>query len=53
VRDLPPGQYYVAALTDLEPQWQTPDVLDQLVPAALTLTIGEGETKRQDRRLTR
>ena len=52
IKDLPPGEYYLAALTDLDPrEWQTPEFLDQLVPAALTIAVGEGEQKRQDIRL--
>jgi hypothetical protein len=52
IKDLPPGEYYLAALTDLDPrEWQTPEFLEQLVTEALTITIGEGEQKRQDIRL--
>ena len=53
VRDLPPGEYYIAALTDLETPWQTPDFLDQVVPASIRISIGEGQTVRQDLRLSR
>jgi hypothetical protein len=52
LEDLPAGEYYLAALTDLDPaDWQTPEFLDAVVPVALKLTIGEGERKRQDLRL--
>ena len=52
VRDLPPGEYYIAALTDLDTAtWQTPEFLDQVVPGALSLTLGENETRTQDLRM--
>jgi hypothetical protein len=52
--DLPPGEYYLAALTDLDPAgWQTPEFLDTIVPASLRFTIADGERKRQDLRLAR
>jgi hypothetical protein len=52
LKDLPPGEYYLAALTDLDPaNWQTAAFLDTVVPAALRITIAEGEVKRQDLRL--
>jgi hypothetical protein len=53
--DLPPGDYYVAALTDLDPAWQTSAFLEPLVAAgaAVKVTIGEGEAVRQDLQLTR
>jgi hypothetical protein len=51
-KDLPPGEYYLAALTDLDPaDWQTPEFLDAVVPASLTFTIADGENRRQDLRL--
>jgi protocatechuate 3,4-dioxygenase beta subunit len=43
IRDLPPGDYYLAALTDLDPRdWKRADLLDQVVPASLHVTIPEG-----------
>jgi PAS domain S-box-containing protein len=54
VRDLPPGEYLIAALTDLDPDtWQTAVFLDQVVPAAIKIAIGEGETKTQNLRIAR
>jgi hypothetical protein len=48
-RDLPPGEYFLAALTDVEPtDLADPKFLEQLVPAALTLTLGAGEQKTHD-----
>jgi hypothetical protein len=52
LRDLPPGDYLVAAATDLEQgEWRDPAFLAQLVPASIPLTLAEGETKRQDIRI--
>jgi hypothetical protein len=43
IRDLPPGDYYLAALTDLDPRdWKRADLLDQVVPASLRIAIAEG-----------
>jgi hypothetical protein len=54
LRDMPPGEYFLAALNDLDPNdWQNAEFLDQVVPGALTITIGEGEQKRQDLKLAR
>jgi large repetitive protein len=45
---LPPGEYYLAALTDVdEGEWNDPAFLQQLVPSALRVSIGEGERKVQ------
>jgi uncharacterized protein (DUF2141 family) len=52
VRDLPPGEYYIAALTDLDPSsWQTPDFLNRVVPGALRLTVADDAGTRQDLRI--
>ena len=52
--DLPPGDYLVAALTDLDPAtWQSADFLEQLLAAAIPVTLGEGEQKTQDLRIGR
>jgi protocatechuate 3,4-dioxygenase beta subunit len=46
---LPAGEYYVAAVTDLDPQdWGDPAFMDQIVPGAIKITIGDGEKKVQD-----
>lgn len=43
------GDYYLAALTDFEPQdVYKPEFLEQVAPIALKITIGEGEKKVQD-----
>jgi hypothetical protein len=50
--DLPAGEYLVAALTDVEPdEWKSPAFLEQLVGAAVKVTIRDGERTVQDLRL--
>ena len=50
--DLPAGEYLVAALTDLDPNdWQDAAFLEQVAPAAVSVTIREGEKKTQDLRI--
>jgi uncharacterized protein (DUF2141 family) len=52
VPNLPPGDYLVAAVNDIEPgEWFDPAVLDQLSRTAVALTLGDGEKKVQDLRL--
>jgi hypothetical protein len=52
VRGLPAGEYRIAALVDLAPGEATdPAVLDDLVPASVTLSLREGERKVQDLRM--
>ena len=52
IADLPAGDYYLAALTDLDPlEWQTAEFLEQVVPAAVNVRVAEGETKTQDLRV--
>jgi hypothetical protein len=53
VRGLPAGSYWMAALTDLEQrdEWVDPVVLRQLVPAAVKVTLADGEKKTQDIRI--
>jgi hypothetical protein len=47
--DLPPGEYFLAALTDVEPDgWQEPGVLDSIAAVAMRVTLNEGEEMRQD-----
>lgn len=51
-KNLPPGEYFLAALTDLDPdQWETTEFLSQIAGAAIRVAIGEGERKVQDLRL--
>lgn len=49
ITGLPPGTYYLSAVTDAEPsELADPAFLEQLAAAALTITLGEGEVKVQD-----
>lgn len=50
--DLPAGEYFIAALSDLDPlEWQDAAFLTQVIPAAIKVTLAEGEKKRQDLRV--
>jgi protocatechuate 3,4-dioxygenase beta subunit len=47
--NLPPGEYGLAAVTDVEPnEWFDPAFLTQLEPASIAITIADGEKKVQD-----
>ncbi|HEY7475614.1 MAG TPA: carboxypeptidase-like regulatory domain-containing protein, partial [Vicinamibacterales bacterium] len=49
ITGLPAGEYFLGAVTDLEPgDWQDSAFLDQLSSAAIKLTIADGEKKVQD-----
>jgi hypothetical protein len=49
---LPPGEYFLAAVTDLDPaQLTDPAFLDAMSAAAIRITLSDGEQKRQDIRL--
>jgi protocatechuate 3,4-dioxygenase beta subunit len=53
VRNLPPGDYLIAALLDVEPgEWQDPAFLQPLVGASIKVTLAEGEKKTQDLRFS-
>ena len=52
IPNLPPGDYLMTAVTDIEPgEWFDPTLLESLSRSAIALTIGEGEKKTQDLRL--
>jgi uncharacterized protein (DUF2141 family) len=54
IADLPAGDYFIAALTDVDPdEWQTPAFLDQLVPAAIKVVMTPGGRLTQDIRVIR
>lgn len=54
VPGLPPGEYYIAAVTDHAPEdLADPVWLAALVPASVKLTLAEGERKTQDLRIAR
>jgi hypothetical protein len=49
---LPPGEYLVAAVLDIDPDdWNDPAFLEQLVPASIKVTLAEGEKKTQHLRI--
>jgi uncharacterized protein (DUF2141 family) len=51
-QDLPPGEYYLAALTDLAPDdWRDPEFLAELVSGSVRVTIDLGEQKVQGLRI--
>jgi hypothetical protein len=51
-RNLPPGEYRLTAVTDVEPgEWYDPAFLSQLGSASIPITLSEGEKKNQDIRL--
>ena len=53
-RNLPPGEYFLAPVFDVEPgQTSDPDYLQQLEATSLRLTIQPGESKVQDMRVGR
>lgn len=52
--NLPAGDYRLVALDDLEDgQWFDPAVLRQIAGGALLITLGDGENKTQDIRVSR
>jgi hypothetical protein len=54
IRGLPPGDYYVCAMTDVEPNLlYTPAYLEPLIAASTKLNLTEGEKKVQDLKIVR
>jgi len=52
VKGLPAGEYFLAALTDLESgEWNDPALLEELARTAATVVLREGETTKQDFRI--
>ncbi len=52
IRNLPAGTYLIAPVDDVEPgEWFDPAFLQRLAPAAIRVTIADGEWKVQDLRL--
>ena len=50
--DLPAGEYFIAALTDLDPlEWQDAAFLEQVAPVAVKVSVAEGEKRVQDLRI--
>lgn len=53
-RGLVPGDYFIAAIDDVEPnEWFDPALLQRLMATAMKLSIGEGEHKVQDLQLNK
>jgi uncharacterized protein (DUF2141 family) len=53
IRNLPPGNYLLVALTDVEQgEWFDPTFLQKMAPSGLRVTLAEGEKKVQDLRLS-
>jgi hypothetical protein len=51
-RELPPGEYRITAVTDVEPgEWFNPDFLQQLVSSSISVSLQAGERKVQDIRI--
>ena len=54
VPNLPPGDYMIAAVTDVEQgEWYDPSFLAQLVEASTKITLAEGEKKVQNLKISR
>jgi protocatechuate 3,4-dioxygenase beta subunit len=52
IDNLPPGEYYVAAVTSIDPNAvMTPAFFEQAVPGAVRIAVADGETRTQDLRL--
>jgi protocatechuate 3,4-dioxygenase beta subunit len=51
-RSVPPGEYMLAAVEDVEPgEWYDPTFLQRLLPSSMKVSIGEAEKKVQDVRV--
>jgi protocatechuate 3,4-dioxygenase beta subunit len=51
ITNILPGEYYLAAVTDIEPgDWGDPAYMDQVAAGAIKLVFVEGEKKTQDLR---
>jgi hypothetical protein len=50
IQGLPAGEYFLCAVTELDPTRMSldPSYFEELAPAAIKLSISEGEKKRQD-----
>jgi hypothetical protein len=52
-KDMPPGDYYLAAVLDVEPgEWFDPAFLTQLIAASTKVTLHEGEALAQSLRMS-
>jgi hypothetical protein len=54
IAGLPPGEYYICAMTDLEQNLlSTPNYLEQLVAASFKLSLTDSEKKTQDLKIAK
>ena len=52
VRGVPAGEYYLAALTDLESgEWNDPTLLERLIQSSIKVVLRDGEVTTQDVRI--
>ena len=52
IKGLPPGEYLLAAVTDVDQdEWQAVEFLEKLAAAAIKITVADGEKKIQDLRI--
>jgi len=52
ISDLPPGDYFLCALTDVDQdEWEDPGFLERRLNVSLRISLAEGEHKIQDLRL--
>jgi hypothetical protein len=53
ITGLPPGEYHIVAIDYVDPnEWTEPDYLERMRSKATSVTIGEGETKSVDLKIT-
>jgi uncharacterized protein (DUF2141 family) len=54
IRGLPAGDYFLAALTDVEPgEWLSPAFLEQVVPAAVRVSVADAQRTVQGLRIAK
>jgi hypothetical protein len=54
IRGLPAGEYFLSALTDVEPgEWLSPAFLEQIVAASVKVRVVDGERTQQSLRIAR
>lgn len=54
VQNLPPGEYYIGAVTDVEQgEWYDPSFLTQLLATSQKITLAEGEKKVQSLKIAK
>ena len=48
ISDLPPGEYYVAAVSDNGGEWELAAFRDKVIPSAVKITVGAGQSRSLD-----